>query len=277
VYCAQKGLMAAVQGAAIGGSELLNLRYDLARVRSALGHKRGLSPQKVTDQMLVDVFTEFDADNSGSISVEEIAATIKSLGVKMSQRELKEMLVDMDYDGSGEISIEEFVRWWKESVQGNAVEVIHTMAEYEQVLEDEDGTGSFVCVMVGVTYCKPCKAFSGKYKDFAERFSNARFLKIFGNENKDMTRLARDMLKVKSTPSFYILRDKEVVHFHSGANAGKFEKAMLDNSREGDEGYGSEPLFAEELQKAVKKDAEKAAAEAKKAAEEKAKGEKAAA
>jgi len=136
VYCAQKGLMAAVQGAAIGGSELLNLRYDLARVRSALGHKRGLSPQKVTDQMLVDVFTEFDADNSGSISVEEIAATIKSLGVKMSQRELKEMLVDMDYDGSGEISIEEFVRWWKESVQGNAVEVIHTMAEYEQVLED---------------------------------------------------------------------------------------------------------------------------------------------
>jgi len=120
--------------------------------------------------------------------------------------------------------------------------------------------------MVGVTYCKPCKAFSGKYKDFAERFSNARFLKIFGNENKDMTRLARDMLKVKSTPSFYILRDKEVVHFHSGANAGKFEKAMLDNSREGDEGYGSEPLFAEELQKAVKKDAEKAAAEAKKAA-----------
>ena len=102
--------------------------------------------------------------------------------------------------------------------------------------------------MVGVTYCKPCKAFAKKYQDFAERFNGARFIKVFGNENKDMTVLCRDELKVKSTPTFYFFRNKEQVHMHTGANAGKFEKFILANVREGEPGYGSERQFEDPVE-----------------------------
>ena len=51
---------------------------------------------------------------------------------------------------------------------------------------------------------------------------------------KDMTVLCRDKLKVKSTPTFYFFRNSEQVHMHTGANAGKFEKNMMDNVREGE-------------------------------------------
>ena len=46
--------------------------------------------------------------------------------------------------------------------------------------------------------------------------------------------LCRDKLKVKSTPTFYFFRNSEQVHMHTGANAGKFEKFILDNLREGE-------------------------------------------
>ena len=45
--------------------------------------------------------------------------------------------------------------------------------------------------------------------------------------------LCRDELKVKSTPTFYFFRNKEQVHMHTEANAGKFEKFILANVREG--------------------------------------------
>ena len=34
------------------------------------------------------------------------------------------------------------------------------------------------------------------------------------------------------TPTFYFFRNKEQVHMHTGANAGKFEKFILENVRE---------------------------------------------
>jgi len=123
------------------------------------------------------------------------------------------------------------------------------MEEFNQVLDDADGTDQMTVLMVGVTYCKPCKAFTKKYADFAERFSAARFIKVFGNENKDMTILCRDELKVKSTPTFYFFRNKDQVHMHTGANAGKFEKNILENVREGEPGYGSARLFEDPVEK----------------------------
>ena len=58
-----------------------------------------------------------------------------------------------------------------------------------------------------------------------------------------MTVLCRDKLKVKSTPTFYFFRNSEQVHMHTGANAGKFEKFILDNLREGEPGYGEPRQF----------------------------------
>jgi thioredoxin 1 len=248
VRCAKQGLNAAVQGAAQGAREILTLRRDTARVRAAIGHQKGLSPQKLTDDMLGAVFDEFDVDGSGALSSEELAVAISRLGVTMTDAELKELFVEMDSEMTGDIRRHEFINWWKDSIGSSSVEIIHTMEEYQQVMEDAAGTGQLTVLMVGVTYCKPCKAFSKKYGDFAERFSDARFIKVFGNENKDMTTLCRDELKVKSTPTFYFFRDDEQVHMHTGANAGKFEKFILENSRPGEPGYGSPRLFEDPVE-----------------------------
>ena len=231
VRCSKQGLNAAVQGAAQGTREILTLRRDTAR---ACGDRaEGLPPQKLTDDMLGAVFDEFDADDSGALSSEELAVAISRLGVTMTDAELKELFVEMDSEMTGDIRRHEFINWWKDSIGSSNVEIIHTMEEYTQVMEDAAGTGQLTVLMVGVTYCKPCKAFSKKYGDFAERFSDARFIKVFGNENKDMTTLC-DELKVKSTPTFYFFRDDEQVHMHTGANAGKFEKFILEEAREGE-------------------------------------------
>ena len=71
---------------------------------------------------------------------------------------------------------------------------------------------------------------------------------MFGNENKDMTTLCRDELKVKSTPTFYFFRGDQQVHMHTGANAGKFEKFILEEAREGEPGYGSPRLFEDPVE-----------------------------
>ena len=153
--------------------------------------------------MLGAVFDEFDADDSGALSSEELAVAISRLGVTMTDAELKELFVEMDSEMTGDIRRHEFINWWKDSIGSSNVEIIHTMEEYTQVMEDAAGTGQLTVLMVGVTYCKPCKAFSKKYGDFAERFSDARFIKVFGNENKDMTVLCRDELRVEEHATFY--------------------------------------------------------------------------
>ena len=62
------------------------------------------------------------------------------------------------------------------------------------------------------------------YKQFATRFPEARFLRVNGNENADMVHLGRDRLGVRSSPSFYIFRNGEQVHHHTGAKEEKFEE-----------------------------------------------------
>ena len=73
----------------------------------------------LTDEDAVEAaFKKADVDNSGSLSVEELAGLVKALGgLSMEDGELAAALAALDADGSGEISMEEFVAWWKGTVQ----------------------------------------------------------------------------------------------------------------------------------------------------------------
>ena len=142
------------------------------------------------------MFDELDEDKSGRLSLEELAVGINRLNVKLTEEEIKELFIEMDYEDTGDINKREFIAWWKDSIGSSGVEIIHTMNEYDQVLDDAEGTDQLTVLMVGVTYCKPCKAFSKSIR-ISPSASTARFIKVFGNENKDMTVLCRDELKVK--------------------------------------------------------------------------------
>merc|ERR1712138_307050 len=69
--------------------------------------------------------------------------------------------------------------------------------------------------------------------DFRE---NARFVRIYGNENASTIHLARDRLAVKTTPTFFVFKDGELMHSHSGANVDKFDDAVKEQIGELEEG-----------------------------------------
>ena len=83
---------------------------------------------------------------------------------------------------------------------------------------------------------------------FAERFSGARFIKVFGNENKDMTVLCRDELKVRSPPR----HSASSANTRTGSHAhGSQPREVRGDARElagGLVGYGSERQFEDPVE-----------------------------
>ena len=67
-----------------------------------------ISPSQL--QEIREAFDLFDADNSGSISPQELKTALKALGLsKTSEDEVKEMISRADKDNDGAINFDEFV------------------------------------------------------------------------------------------------------------------------------------------------------------------------
>jgi len=60
-----------------------------------------------------EAFERYDVDRSGSISKEELAALLKSLGKAVSAARLDELYDSADADMVGQVSLGEFVQIWK--------------------------------------------------------------------------------------------------------------------------------------------------------------------
>lgn len=95
-----------------------------------------------TDQLkqLKDIFTRFDMDSDGSLTQLELAALLRSLGLKPTGDQLHALLANMDANGNGYIEFDEL-----------ATAILPDMSEevlinQEQLLEvfrsfDRDGNG----------------------------------------------------------------------------------------------------------------------------------------
>jgi len=66
-----------------------------------------------TEQAVEAAFKKVDVDSSGSLSVEELAELVKSLGSEMEEDELTAALAALDEDASGTVEYTEFLEWWK--------------------------------------------------------------------------------------------------------------------------------------------------------------------
>ena len=51
----------------------------------------------------------FDKDGDGTITIDELATVMKSLGQKPTLQELEDMIKEVDNDGNGEIDFQEFL------------------------------------------------------------------------------------------------------------------------------------------------------------------------
>ena len=95
-----------------------------------------------TDQLsqLHDIFNRFDTDSDGSITHLELAALLRSLGIKPAGDQLHALLSNMDHNGNGYIEFDELVH----AILPDMNE--HVLINQEQLSElfqafDRDGNG----------------------------------------------------------------------------------------------------------------------------------------
>jgi len=216
------GVVAGVKGAAALAREQIRTRDIEIYVRDVIGTTTGVSPQFVTEEQLRDVFDKFDTSENGVLELSELVDATAALNVDVDDG--RRLLDSLDYDGNGVVSFEEWARWWRAAVSSERVTKVVSKDEWSRVLRWE--RNRLVCLEVGFTFCRPCKAFAKKYEKIADDFPGVKFVFMNGNENGSTTRLARDELGVKTTPSFFLFRSGERVHFHSGGNEERLRAAI---------------------------------------------------
>lgn len=60
------------------------------------------------EEAILEAFREFDKDNTGFITKEELGGFMRSLGYKVTEIELEDMINEIDEDGNGLIGLKEF-------------------------------------------------------------------------------------------------------------------------------------------------------------------------
>ena len=87
---------------------------------------------------LKEAFAFFDKNDDGEISTEEIGGVMKSLGLPISDDELKDIMDDLDENGDGHMDFEEFVVMMDRRMSASS-----QMAEIRDTFRvfDKEGTG----------------------------------------------------------------------------------------------------------------------------------------
>ena len=67
----------------------------------------------MTDQKLQTIFQQFDTDNSGHITHENIKNAMQKLGLEISKKEIEEMISKHDVKGNNVLDFEEFALIFK--------------------------------------------------------------------------------------------------------------------------------------------------------------------
>lgn len=87
-------------------------------------------------------FDAFDKSGDGNISKSEFGGIMESLGVHMTDKELRQMVAMLDVDGDGEVSKEEFFQWYADQQQGSDDDLtVKERAHFLFDMFDADGSG----------------------------------------------------------------------------------------------------------------------------------------
>ena len=72
------------------------------------------SPQKQLSELTIgdyrDAFKTFDLDEDGYLSLKEVSDLLMSLGMPVSEDELREMTNEVDIEGNGTVDFKEFIQ-----------------------------------------------------------------------------------------------------------------------------------------------------------------------
>ncbi|KAL1357393.1 hypothetical protein HN51_009312 [Arachis hypogaea] len=102
---------------------------------------------------LHDIFNRFDTDSDGSLTHLELAALLRSLGIKPTGDQLHALLTNMDNNGNGYIEFDELVHALLPDLNE------HVLINQEQLTElfrsfDKDGNGYITAAELASTMAK---------------------------------------------------------------------------------------------------------------------------
>ncbi|ONM37119.1 Calcium-dependent protein kinase 17 [Zea mays] len=86
---------------------------------------------------LKEMFKSMDADNSGTITVDELRRGLAKQGTKLSEAEVEQLMAAADADGNGTIDYEEFITATMHMNRMDREEHLYTAFQYF----DKDGSG----------------------------------------------------------------------------------------------------------------------------------------
>jgi len=115
-------------------------RWGLSGEGGQEKNRFGLTPQQVSE--LRQIFSIFDKDHSGTISIKELMEVSDSMGFELESKEAKSMLNAVDRDRSGTVGFEEFMElmapFFEDTMTHDILEAI-----FKNWDRDEDGVLSF--------------------------------------------------------------------------------------------------------------------------------------
>eukprot|EP01023_Acetabularia_acetabulum_P044590 TRINITY_DN4480_c2_g2_i1.p1 TRINITY_DN4480_c2_g2~~TRINITY_DN4480_c2_g2_i1.p1 ORF type:complete len:313 (+),score=83.12 TRINITY_DN4480_c2_g2_i1:151-1089(+) len=209
-----------------------------------------------TFQEYEDAFNAADSSGNGKLGATELARLFQNLGEPLTYEELLKIMTKYDKDESGQIEFEEFLRMFRDKALklddmleyikmvpkesspngGTAVQPIprrHQVTHPGQVMmifsEEElnelldDKPEKLAVIFAGLTWCRPCKGIQRPYQKLAEAYNDVKFIKFYGNANDNTKNLFKNRLKARASPSFFFIRNGEIVSSHTGANKIKLE------------------------------------------------------
>lgn len=119
---------------------------------------------------LRDIFARFDMDSDGSLTILELAALLRSLGLKPSGDQIHVLLANMDANGNGAVEFDELVN----AILPDMDETI--LINQEQLLEifrafDRDGNGYITAAELAGSMAKMGQPLT--YKELTEMIKEA--------------------------------------------------------------------------------------------------------
>ncbi|CAI9260939.1 unnamed protein product [Lactuca saligna] len=120
---------------------------------------------------LREIFTRFDLDKDGSLTHLEVAALLRSLGLKPTGEQIHKLFKNMDSDGSGTVEFNELVNAM--SSQMMSEDILINQHELMQIFQsfDRDGSGFITPAELAKSMTKMGQPLT--YRELSEMVRNA--------------------------------------------------------------------------------------------------------
>uniref|UniRef100_A0A7S0A330 Calmodulin n=1 Tax=Pyrodinium bahamense TaxID=73915 RepID=A0A7S0A330_9DINO len=180
----------------------------------------------LSEPQLQMIFDKIDVNADGDIEPQEMCEALSLLGI---ERDTDALITELDTTRDGSIDFAEFRAWWRKEVNQARIVLITSADAFRRILQKRppEGFGELVLLEVTFSFCRSCRAFASKFKRYAERYKDVRFIQLMGNSTIGAMELCTKELGVKVSPAFFVFRrGGELLASWTGANTKKFEEEL---------------------------------------------------